>query len=165
MVMPNIKAKNKCKRNSSQPRKTSHKMFPNSPIAPKFPMRTSFPNGASERPAILKHCRPNGIPITVIQSRHPAINQPIADINPPKIIQIRLPINDIMFPPINNCILVYYSIDLIGRRLNRVRVQLKPPLISLNGGSACNVADVVYLFANCFFQFLNSPKPINTIHK
>lgn len=52
---------------------------------------TFLPKGHSTKPAILKHCSPNGIPIIVKHITSPPTKYPIAESNPPKISQMRLP--------------------------------------------------------------------------
>jgi hypothetical protein len=49
------------------------------------------PKGHTTNPAILKHCRPNGMPIMVKHSSKPPSIYPRAETNPPKM-------NHMMFP-------------------------------------------------------------------
>ena len=55
-----------------------------------------LPNGHSTTPASLKHCNPQGIPTTVIQSTKPPTTYPRADQSPPKTSQMRFPIRFIV---------------------------------------------------------------------
>lgn len=59
----------------------------------------SFPNGAAETLANLKHCRPTGMPTIVIDQRMPNNPQLRKDMNPPKI-------NQAMFPSILKLIIL-----------------------------------------------------------
>src|SRR5436190_24400156 len=56
-----------------------------------FSLITSFPNGHSTKPAILKHCKPHGIPIIVAHKTKPPTQYPRAASNPPKTNQTRFP--------------------------------------------------------------------------
>lgn len=53
--------------------------------APLLPKWISFPNGAADIFANLKHCFPTGTPIIVIDHKTPTTIQVIQLINPPKI--------------------------------------------------------------------------------
>lgn len=81
------------------PQISSHSIFARSEGAPP-PKVTSFQKGKNARLANLKHCNPKGIPITVMQHKHPAIiqNKPLR--NPPKINHIKFPKHPIVVPPI-----------------------------------------------------------------
>lgn len=52
-----------------------------------FSRTTVAPKGLRERPASLKNCLPNGIPMIVMHQRTPQRKFPIASTRPPKIIQ------------------------------------------------------------------------------
>lgn len=54
-------------------------------------LTTSRPKGASIKPAILKHCMPNGIPTIVSMSIMPPAQYMIALIRPPQTSQMTFP--------------------------------------------------------------------------
>lgn len=99
MVRQNIRPITRWPRANSQPNTSSQIILSINPPAPKLPKIIARPNGHSTNPAILKHCKPNGMPMTVIHKIKPANDQAIAPINPPKITQIILPINLILLTP------------------------------------------------------------------
>ena len=61
---------------SQSPRRITQMMFPIALPVP-LPGSISFPKGKSESLAILKHCKPNGMPITVTQHNTPEISHPM----------------------------------------------------------------------------------------
>ena len=63
-------------------------------------VRTFFPNGNTERAAILKHWSPNGIPMIVMHHKTPVIIHATNDNNHTKINQIIFPNNLIPHSPI-----------------------------------------------------------------
>ena len=67
-----------------------HSIFAISDGAPP-PYTTSFPKGANDSDANLKHCSPIGIPIIVMHHNNPARHQASACQIPPHIIQMKLP--------------------------------------------------------------------------
>lgn len=54
-------------------------------------LTTFWPKGQNIRMASLKHCRPNGMPIMVQHNATPPTTYPIAEIKPPNMSQIMLP--------------------------------------------------------------------------
>ena len=73
MVMQNAIPKPTCMRAISIPPNTIHMMFIRMLRQPVSfgPGVTSWPNGVSASPAILKSCMPNGIPTIVMQNNRP----------------------------------------------------------------------------------------------
>ncbi len=76
---------------SSQPNNKIHKILPIKPTGLKLLMAIFLPKGARTKAAILKHWRPKGIPMTVIQHKIPAINQPADASKPPNKIHSKFP--------------------------------------------------------------------------
>ena len=85
IVMQRMSPKIAFSRASSHPKRRIQKRFKiNDPVPPSS--TTSFPNGLRAIDDILKHCFPTGIPIIVMHHTAPAIQNPNALKNPPKII-------------------------------------------------------------------------------
>lgn len=82
---------------SSQPQKSSQKIFNIIEPPEKLPYTISFPKGQSIRDANLKHCNPTGMPMMVMQHNMPAKNHPMAQISPPNISHNILPNKLIVF--------------------------------------------------------------------
>ncbi len=82
---------------NSHPKKISQMMLKIKPPAPKWPSSISLPKGHNTKPAILKHCIPNGIPSTVTHKSRPDKNHKTDAISPPNSSQMMLPIKFIVF--------------------------------------------------------------------
>lgn len=113
MVMAHIPAKTRWVKKSSQPKASIQIILPIPPKIPKLPISTSFPKGDRTSQAILKHWRPNGIPITVTQRIKPAMVHKTEAISPPKIIQNKFPIR-LIISPLN----IIFIITIFNLRIN-----------------------------------------------
>ena len=83
---------------NSIPPKSNQRIFSRSdPVLP--PLSTIFPNGDRLKRAILKHCKPTGKPIIVMDHNRPIKNHAAALNKPPQINQIKLPNKLIVFTP------------------------------------------------------------------
>ena len=69
----------------SRPPKMIHRRLSRNETGPASSYTISLPNGSREILASLKHCRPTGMPTTVMHYRQPKKTQPRALISPPKI--------------------------------------------------------------------------------
>lgn len=105
-VIAQKNADSKWAKHSSHPKNISHRMLPNKPPAPKFPISTSRPKGSRVNEAILKHCNPKGIPTTVIQHSSPAKNHMMELINPPNINQNKFPNKLIFFTLLTSDVII-----------------------------------------------------------
>lgn len=76
---------------------------------------TSLPNGAKDKPAILKCCLANGIPIIVIKSKHPKITWTNHAQSPPHSNQMRF--KGIRIHPVGDSILL--TSDPKGHKHNK----------------------------------------------
>ena len=97
IVIHNSKPQIRCTMASSIPHTIIHITLPITPITPKPPGVMSRPKGQRTKPAILKHCTPNGMPMIVMQSKRPTMNHKSDRITPPNTIQSRLPIIFMIF--------------------------------------------------------------------
>jgi len=98
-VMQKRSPRNKCDNISKNPPKIIQMMLSKNLPAPP-PYTTSLPKGQRANPAILKACRPMGMPMMEMQYKMPRNSHAMAINKPPNRNQIKFPINRTVVPPL-----------------------------------------------------------------
>ena len=103
MVMNNKQPKTKCDSAAHHPPENNQMILPMvcKQPPPLLAYTILLPKGHATNPANLKHCNPKGISMMVMHKTKPPNTYAIAEMNPPKINHIKLPIRFIVIIILN----------------------------------------------------------------